>query len=372
VDAETLQRASTATQIDGKAVPLAVGLPASPGIGTGVLSCDPDEAAALAQTGTPVVLAREYTSPSDVHGMVGAAAVVTTTGGVASHAAVVARGWGIPCATGMTKAVVSPSGVQIGAVTIRCGQLVTVDGSTGALYEGDCRAPETRVADEARILRTWASELGVEPGSGAPRNAAPSGDREVTLLEVLRTVQLKGLCSTERAAAALGVTVDSVANHITAANSLFRETARGFMVSPEGREWVEEGLQREGDGSDSRLLNAEYEQFSVLNARFKQLVHAWQDATAGGDDASHSALLDSLQSIHQELTRTLTTIASAAPRLATYEQRFESALAALRGGDHSMLASPLKDSYHTVWFEYHEELVRLCRRDRLAEERGGN
>jgi pyruvate,orthophosphate dikinase len=69
------------------------------------------------------------------------------------------------------------------------------------------------------------------------------------------------------------------------------------------------------------------------------------------------------------LLSVLATAACQCPRLQSYEPRFVAALAQIEAGDLSMLASPLKDSYHTVWFEYHEELIALCGRDRLAEER---
>jgi pyruvate,orthophosphate dikinase len=61
-----------------------------------------------------------------------------------------------------------------------------------------------------------------------------------------------------------------------------------------------------------------------------------------------------------------------APRLAVYGPRFDVAFDAFAAGDHSMLASPLKDSYHTVWFEYHEEMIALTGRDRATEEAAGH
>ena len=75
--------------------------------------------------------------------------------------------------------------------------------------------------------------------------------------------------------------------------------------------------------------------------------------------------------VHRGLDPLLEITCAQVPRLRTYRSRFQAALRAMQSGDRSMLASPLKDSYHTAWFEYHEELITLCGRDRAAEERAG-
>ncbi len=304
--------------------------------------------------------------------MVGAAALLTTTGGVASHAAVVARGWGIPAVTGMASASVQPDGIRIGDVFIPGGETVTVDGTTGAFYRGDCRSQDAPEADAARTLRQWAAELGIEPGTSvavaATTQSAPAG-REITLLEVARTIQLKGLCTVERAAAALGAAESDVTGLVESAPDRFRATPRGLMVTPDGRAWVEAALATEREGGDAAALTAAYERFTALNHRFKQLVNDWQQANSSANTEALQPLLDALASLHGDFAPLLSEIAEASPRLASYTPRFAAALRQLRAGDHSMLASPLKDSYHTVWFEYHEELISLCSRDRLAEER---
>src|SRR6185295_13435384 len=122
VGTEILQQVSSAAAVDAKAVPVAQGRATSPGVGVGVLCCDPGEAAELSRSGAAVVLARHETSPEDVPGMIGAAGIVTTTGGVASHAAVVARGWAIPAITGLD-AMWSPDGLTAGGQLIAAGTL---------------------------------------------------------------------------------------------------------------------------------------------------------------------------------------------------------------------------------------------------------
>ncbi len=81
-------------------LPLATGLPASPGVASGAIVDDPEAAEKAAADGRPTILVRAETSPDDVHGMARAAGILTSRGGLASHAAVVARGWGIPAVVG--------------------------------------------------------------------------------------------------------------------------------------------------------------------------------------------------------------------------------------------------------------------------------
>jgi len=188
IDSDMLHQVSRIARVDPAATPIATGLAVSPGVGVGVLCCDADCAADLSARGSAVVLARSETSPADVHGMVGAAGLLTTRGGVASHAAVVARSWAIPAITSLTGTEVHPTGLRIGPVLIAEGDLVTVDGTVGALYLGDRRAAGSHGLPEVLTLREWAVEFGMEPG--VPRVFPHSlGQRvDTTLLEVARTI----------------------------------------------------------------------------------------------------------------------------------------------------------------------------------------
>ncbi len=117
--------------------PLAVrGLPASPGIGSGPIATDPETAQAAADAGETPILVRAETSPDDVHGMARAAGVLTSRGGLASHAAVVARGWGIPAVVGAAGLDVGDGRVAFGHRTLAAGDVITVDGTTGEVFEG--------------------------------------------------------------------------------------------------------------------------------------------------------------------------------------------------------------------------------------------
>jgi pyruvate,orthophosphate dikinase len=369
VDAGVLQQLASQRSVDPSAQPVATGLAASPGVAAGVLCCDPDRAADLASKNIACVLARAETSPSDVHGMIGAAALVTTLGGVASHAAVVARGWGIPAVTSLNGATVLATGMRVGDQFIAEGEVVTVDGGTGAFYLGDRVAGESATIPELISLRRWAAELDAEPGT-ASEPGDPGRSSDVTLLELARTVQLKGLCAPERAAAALSAALDRIEELVAGHDHVFKPTPRGVMLTPDGRSWLSQELESERMSVDSQRMNTCYGQFMELNHGFKQLVSEWQ-LKQGSDptDADWDNVVTGVASIHEGLAPLLEDACGLAPRLRSYTGRFIAALEAMRAGDRTMLASPLKDSYHTVWFEYHEELITLCGRDRAEEEK---
>jgi pyruvate,orthophosphate dikinase len=364
INDDVLQRLATLGRVEPTARPVASGLAASPGVGAGVLCCDADRAAELAAAGTAVVLARPETSPADVHGMMVAAGLVTTLGGVASHAAVVARSWAIPAVCSLAGATVEADGIRVDGHFIAEGETVTVDGSTGGLYLGDCRAGGADEVPELATLRAWAA------GAAETAMAAlPAAARPVTLFEVCRAVQLKGLCNAERAAAAVGGEAAEVERILGEHAAYFRETPRGFALSPEGRAWLTAALKDEVATVDTQAMERLYARFVPLNEAFKRLVSEWQMKSAAGNASDGwDALVASVRALHAEFRPIVESSAAAVARLTPFVARFDAALAAMAAGDTSMLASPLKDSYHTVWFEYHEELIALTGRDRSVEE----
>lgn len=138
-------------------VVIASGLAASPGRAAGVVCLDVDRAVALAEAGTDVVLVRADTSPADVAGMAAAVAVVTTLGGLVSHAAVVARSWGLPAVVGVTDLVIVDGAVIAGDLRIEEGAVVTVDGDRGRMLVGDVAEVRSE-PPELRTIRDWARE----------------------------------------------------------------------------------------------------------------------------------------------------------------------------------------------------------------------
>jgi pyruvate,orthophosphate dikinase len=148
---------------------IASGEGASPGIGSGVVVADADEADARAKNGESVVLARTTTSPNDVHGMIAARATITEQGGTTSHAAVVARALGRPCVVGCGTA----------SLQLLAGRKVTVDGEAGVVYDGEL-AMETR-REEADPVLLQLIEWAIERAPIKIESVAPPGVSVVDL-----------------------------------------------------------------------------------------------------------------------------------------------------------------------------------------------
>ncbi|WP_026606112.1 pyruvate, phosphate dikinase [Methylocapsa acidiphila] len=155
---------------------IAVGLPASPGAASGEIVFDADEAEKLKNAGRKVVLVRTETSPEDIHGMHAAEAIVTARGGMTSHAAVVARGMGKPCVSGagairidVEKGVMTAAGR-----TFAKGDILTVDGSSGEVMQGEVPMIQAELSGEFATLMEWADgvrRMGVRANAETPKDA---------------------------------------------------------------------------------------------------------------------------------------------------------------------------------------------------------
>jgi pyruvate,orthophosphate dikinase len=155
---------------------IATGLPASPGAASGEIVFSSDEAAKLKADGHKVILVRVETSPEDIHGMHAAEGILTTRGGMTSHAAVVARGMGKPCVSGAgTIRVDYARGTMTAAgQTLEQGDTVTIDGSTGQVLVGSVRMIEPELSGEFATLMDWADAvrtLGVRANADTPNDA---------------------------------------------------------------------------------------------------------------------------------------------------------------------------------------------------------
>ena len=158
------------------AKPIATGLPASPGAATGKVIFDTDEAYSLGSNGEDVILVREETTPEDIHGMVAAKGVLTSRGGMTSHAAVVARGMGKPAVVGCEQIRIdlATDSLQTRRVTVNKNDIITIDGTTGNVLLGVVPTIEPRLSAEAQQLLTWADEtrkLGVRGNADTPEGA---------------------------------------------------------------------------------------------------------------------------------------------------------------------------------------------------------
>ena len=129
--------------LDPKAKPalLATGLPASPGAASGEIVFSADDAEAARQAGRKTILVRVETSPEDIHGMHAAEGILTTRGGMTSHAAVVARGMGKPCVAGAGAIRIDYAAqtMTAGGVTLKKGDVLTIDGGAGQVMQGAFR-----------------------------------------------------------------------------------------------------------------------------------------------------------------------------------------------------------------------------------------
>ena len=157
---------------------LGKGLNASPGAAVGQAIFEPDRAVAARDAGNPVILVRIETSPDDVHGMLAAKGVLTARGGATSHAAVVARSMGLPCVAGAETLQIDYSArvMRAGDQTIREGDLISIDGTTGEIFAGELPTIEARFEDEHDLatLLGWADEvrrLQVWANADYPRDA---------------------------------------------------------------------------------------------------------------------------------------------------------------------------------------------------------
>jgi len=138
---------------------LARGIGASPGAAAGRIVVDPDDAVRAAERGADVILIRPETLPEDVAGMRAARAVITTRGGVASHAAVVARAWGIPAVVGAAEVVVARDGITIGDRQLAIGTEISVDGRRGEVLLGRIGMTHAVAPPELGELLGWADDL---------------------------------------------------------------------------------------------------------------------------------------------------------------------------------------------------------------------
>ena len=133
------------------------GLNASPGAAFGEIVFDADKAEEEANKGRNVILVRDETSPEDIHGMFSSVGILTTKGGMTSHAAVVARGMGKPCIVGAESLVIDygEKTISSGEITLEEGDLISIDGSAGEIYIGELELEPPKLSDEFNTLMDW-------------------------------------------------------------------------------------------------------------------------------------------------------------------------------------------------------------------------
>jgi pyruvate,orthophosphate dikinase len=157
----------TAEQLDAvlhpqfaqRAAAIAKGLAASPGAAVGKVYFTADDATAAVKRGEQVILVRSETSPEDVHGMMVAEGILTSRGGLVSHAAVVARGWGTPAVVGADAVKIGEEQFVVGSTVVRQGDTISLDGSTGEVMLGALPLAEAEPPAEFHTILKWADEV---------------------------------------------------------------------------------------------------------------------------------------------------------------------------------------------------------------------
>jgi pyruvate,orthophosphate dikinase len=174
--------------------PIAKGLPASPGVAVGVAVFDADRAEKLGRTGERVILVREETKPEDIHGFFASQGILTSRGGKTSHAAVVARGMGKPCVSGAEgiHVDVRMRHARAGDQEFGEGALITIDGTTGAVYLGEVAMIEAEFSEELDVLLEMADGM-------AKLKVMANADTPLDAERALKFGAMGiGLCRTER------------------------------------------------------------------------------------------------------------------------------------------------------------------------------
>ena len=191
-----------------------------------------------------------------------------------------------------------------------------------------------------------------------------------TELVVLQAVRLKGRVSRDDLAATLDDDVSDAVNRLVEAGLLVDGPA--LRVSPDGRSRLNELLADERSRIDVDALSAAYNEFRSVNSDFKALVTDWQlrhGQPNPHDDADYdAAVLARLDEVHRRVTPLVFAAAAELPRLARYSAKLQTALDRVHAGETMWLSRPLIDSYHTVWFELHEELILAAGLTREAED----
>ena len=172
---------------------LATGLAASPGAAVGAACFSADAAAEAASRGERVILVRTETSPEDVHGMIAAVGILTSRGGLVSHAAVVARGWGKPAVVGADALAIGSDSLKVGSTVVRAGDMLSIDGTTGRVVLGEVEVISTEPPAEFKTLLGWADVI--RKGKLGVRANADTGADAKTAREF--GAEGIGLCRTE-------------------------------------------------------------------------------------------------------------------------------------------------------------------------------
>jgi hypothetical protein len=196
-------------------------------------------------------------------------------------------------------------------------------------------------------------------------------------LTLLQAAKLKGWVRPADLAATLdedAASVEAAVEELTEAGLLVEGTT--VRLSPDGRARLNDLLAEERHSLDGAAFARTYDGFRGVNRDFKALVSDWQlkdgEPNDHGDADYDAAVLSRLDAVHQAVLPILATAAGQLPRLDAYAAKLSAALEKVQAGDTAWLARPIVDSYHTVWFELHEELIGAAGLTRDDEAKAGH
>ncbi|MDZ4676407.1 MAG: pyruvate, phosphate dikinase [Oligoflexia bacterium] len=235
---------------------IARGLPASPGAACGQIVFTPEEAEKFSEAGKKCILVRVETSPEDIHGMIVAQGILTSRGGMTSHAAVVARGMGKCCVAGCSEIEVDIDRQELHAKghVLKKGDIITLDGSTGEVFLGEVKTVEPRLSGNFDALMTLADKyrrLGIEANADTPHDARVARKFGAEGIGLCRTEHM--FFDAER--------IDAVREMIVAENKADREKALAKLLPMQRSDFIQLFEEMKGFPVTIRLLDPPLHEF---------------------------------------------------------------------------------------------------------------
>jgi pyruvate,orthophosphate dikinase len=181
-------------------------------------------------------------------------------------------------------------------------------------------------------------------------------------LTVLMALRVQGIATPERLATAVGEDASATVAQLVADGFASERTGRlaGFSLTPQGIERLDKLLADEGLRTNEDLKDC-YDTFLSINNRVLKISSDWQVRDGVPNDHSDSIydeeVIERLAGLHERVGNCMTKLGACAPRFAPYAARFGSCVERLQAGDHSAFTAPLAESYHTVWFELHQDFL---------------
>lgn len=196
-------------------------------------------------------------------------------------------------------------------------------------------------------------------------------------LKVLQAVRLKGRVNPVDLAATIDEDAGAIAEAVASLDdSGLLVAGKTLRLSSAGRERLAELLAEERSSTDAAVIATCYDQFRALNADFKALVSDWQlrdgDPNPHDDAEYDCQVLARLGDVHARVLAIITRVVEQLPRLGVYAHKLTVSYEKVRAGDTMWLTRPIADSYHTVWFELHEELIIAAGLTREGEAAAGH